>query len=192
MPYQIYGQIIFTYLKPYRFLFGIGWIFLLLSSSAMILFPYLMGQLLGSSGNKVTSMNDSLSLISLGNVNSVVIMLFVLFGIQAVFSYFRVVIFTNVTENALRDLRRSAFEKLIFMPMDFFNQNKVGELTSRISSDITQIQETLRIFPSNCYCCGINNFVGFNFLEISINNGRNSTRNGNCCCFLWSIHKKTI
>ncbi len=135
---------IFTYLKPYRFLFGIGWVFLLLSSSAMILFPYLMGQLLGSSGTKVTSMNDSLSLISLGNVNSVVIMLFVLFGVQAIFSYFRVVIFTNVTENALRDLRKSAFERLIFMPMDFFNQNKVGELTSRISSDITQIQETLR------------------------------------------------
>jgi ABC-type multidrug transport system fused ATPase/permease subunit len=30
------------------------------------------------------------------------------------------------------------------MPMDFFNQNKVGELTSRISSDIAQLQETLR------------------------------------------------
>ena len=30
------------------------------------------------------------------------------------------------------------------MPMDFFNTNKVGELTSRVSSDITQIQETLR------------------------------------------------
>jgi len=135
---------IFTYLKPYRFIFSIGWAFLLLSSSSMILFPYLMGQLLGKSGMKPTSINESFSLMNLNNLNSVVFMLFVLFGVQALFSYFRVVIFTNVTENALRDLRRSAFEKLIFMPMDFFNQNKVGELTSRISSDITQIQETLR------------------------------------------------
>jgi ABC-type multidrug transport system fused ATPase/permease subunit len=54
------------------------------------------------------------------------------------------VIFTNVTENALRDIRKDAFERLIYMPMDFFNQNKVGELTSRIASDITQIQETIR------------------------------------------------
>ena len=136
---------IFSYLKPYRFLFIIGWFFLLLSSSTMILFPYLMGQLLGSSGgNSPSSMNDSLSLISLDNINTVVMMLFGLFGIQAIFSYFRVVIFTNVTENSLRDIRRDAFERLIYMPMDFFNQNKVGELTSRISSDITQIQETLR------------------------------------------------
>ena len=136
---------IFSYLKPYRISFAIGWFFLLLSSSTMILFPYLMGQLLGSSGgNNPSSMNDSLSLISLENINTVVLMLFTLFGVQAIFSYLRVVIFTNVTENTLRDVRKDAFERLIYMPMDFFNQNKVGELTSRISSDITQIQETLR------------------------------------------------
>ncbi len=135
---------IFSYLKPYRLIFTIGWIFLLLSSSTMILFPYLMGQLLGSSGSKVTSMNESFSLMKMENINSIVILLFSLFGVQAIFSYFRVVIFTNVTENALRDLRKSAFERLIYMPMDFFNQNKVGELSSRISTDIVQIQETLR------------------------------------------------
>jgi len=135
---------IFSYLKPYRFIFTIGWIFLLLSSSTMIFFPYLMGQLLGSSGSKVTSMKESFSLMKMENINSIVILLFSLFGVQAIFSYFRVVIFTNVTENALRDLRKSAFERLIYMPMDFFNQNKVGELSSRISTDIVQIQETLR------------------------------------------------
>jgi ABC-type multidrug transport system fused ATPase/permease subunit len=136
---------IFSYLRPYRAMFSIGWFFLVLSSSTMILFPYLMGQLLGNSGGKdVSSMNESLSLISLDNINTVVLMLFVLFGVQAIFSFFRVVIFTNVTENTLRDIRKDAFERLIYMPMDFFNQNKVGELTSRIASDITQIQETLR------------------------------------------------
>lgn len=135
---------IFHFLKPYRTIYTIGWIFLLFSSSTMIFFPYLMGQLLGSSGSKTQSLSDSLALINLSNVNSVVIALFLLFGIQAIFSYFRVVIFTNVTENALKDMRKTAFERLIYMPMDFFNQNKVGELTSRMSSDITQIQETLR------------------------------------------------
>ena len=135
---------IFTYLKPYRLRFTIGWIFLLLSSSTMIFFPYLMGQLLGKSGGESNSMSDSISLLNLNNLNSVVLLLFILFGTQAILSYFRVVIFTNVTENTLSDLRRSAFERLIYMPMDFFNENKVGELASRISSDITQIQETLR------------------------------------------------
>lgn len=135
---------IFTFLKPYRWAFMIGWIFLILSTSAGLLFPFLMGQLLGSGSDQPSSLNESLKMIDLSNVSSLVLALFLLFAAQSVFSFFRVVIFTNVTENALRDIRQAAFSKLIYMPMDFFNKNKVGELTSRISSDITQVQETLK------------------------------------------------
>ena len=135
---------IFHYLRPYRFNFFIGWVFLVLSSSTGLAFPYLMGKLLGGSTNNVTDTSQAIKLISLDNINSVALALFILFGLQSLFSFFRVVIFTNVTENALRDLRNDAFSRLIYMPMDFFNRNKVGELTSRLSSDITQIQETLR------------------------------------------------
>jgi ABC-type multidrug transport system fused ATPase/permease subunit len=135
---------IFHYLKPYRNSFIIGWVFLVLSTSAGLFFPFLMGNLLGTSTAKMQNTADVVGLINFDNVNEVAFALFLLFGFQALFSYFRVVLFTNVTENTLRDIRYDAFSKLIYMPMDFFNQNKVGELTSRISSDITQIQETLR------------------------------------------------
>ena len=130
------------YLKPYGFTFFIGWIFLFLSTSAGLLFPYLMGKLLGATSGNMSE--SQLNAISLENVNQVALALFILFGFQSLFSFLRVVLFNNVTENALRDLRNDAFQRLIYMPMDFFNENKVGELTSRISSDITQIQETLR------------------------------------------------
>jgi ABC-type multidrug transport system fused ATPase/permease subunit len=133
---------IFRYLKPYGFIYFIGWIFLVLSTSAGLVFPYLLGKLLGT--NSATNMQDSVELISTTSINNVAFTLFVLFGFQALFSFVRVVIFNNVTENALRDLRNDAFDKLVYMPMDFFNRNKVGELTSRLSSDVTQIQETLR------------------------------------------------
>jgi ABC-type multidrug transport system fused ATPase/permease subunit len=135
---------IFAYLKPYRKSFIIGWIFLILSTSAGLIFPLLMGKLLGSNSKTITNSQEAVGLIDLTNINSVALALFLLFGFQALFSFFRVVLFTNVTENTLRDIRNDAFSRLIYMPMDFFNQNKVGELTSRLSSDITQIQETLR------------------------------------------------
>ena len=134
---------IFTYLKPYAGIYFIGWIFLVLSTSAGLVFPYLMGKLLGA-GASTTNVSDAIGLIDMSNINSVAIALFVLFGFQSLFSFVRVVLFNNVTENALRDLRNDAFSKLVYMPMDFFNRNKVGELTSRLSSDIAQIQETLR------------------------------------------------
>ena len=134
---------IFHYLRPYAFMYFIGWIFLVLSTSAGLVFPYLMGKLLGTTVSPSSPSMPS-GFLDLNNVTNVAIALFVLFGVQALFSFFRVVIFNNVTENSLRDLRNDAFSKMIFMPMDFFNTNKVGELTSRVSSDITQIQETLR------------------------------------------------
>jgi ABC-type multidrug transport system fused ATPase/permease subunit len=139
---------IFKYLKPYRGVFIIGWIFLFLSSSAGLFFPYLLGQLLG--GDAATSPNvgqtdtSMLENISFENINTVAFMLLILFILQSIFSFFRIVLFTKVTENTMRDIRKDAFSKLIFMPMNFFNKNKVGELTSRLSSDITLVQDTLR------------------------------------------------
>ena len=133
------------FLKPYLWLYFIGWIFLILSSSAGLLFPYLMGKLLGSGSSTMgSSVTDNIGLLNFDNATQVAYGLFILFGFQAIFSFMRVVIFNNVTENALRDLRNTAFERMIFMSMNFFDVNKVGELTSRVSSDITQIQDTLR------------------------------------------------
>lgn len=131
------------YLKPYSGTYFIGWIFLVLSTSAGLVFPYLMGKLLGSS-NVSSNPEEAVRLIDLSNVNQIALALFALFFFQSVFSFVRVVLFNNVTENALRDMRNEAFEKLVYMPMDFFNRQKVGELTSRVASDITQIQEVLR------------------------------------------------
>ena len=131
------------YLKPYAGTYFIGWIFLVLSTSAGLVFPYLMGKLLGSS-SATSNPAQAIRLIDLSNINQIALALFVLFFFQSVFSFVRVVLFNNVTENALRDMRNDAFEKLVYMPMDFFNRQKVGELTSRVASDIAQIQEVLR------------------------------------------------
>lgn len=136
-------RFLLSYLKPYLFTYSIGWIFLVLSTLAGLVFPYLMGGLLGadSGGSSVDTIGQ---VLSKNSVNGIAFALFILFGIQSLFSFFRVVLFNNVTENALRDLRNDAFQRMIYMPMDFFNTHKVGELTSRIASDITQIQETMR------------------------------------------------
>jgi ABC-type multidrug transport system fused ATPase/permease subunit len=135
---------IFTYLRPYRLEYAAGWIFLILSTSIGFVFPILLGQLLGLGSGTQTSMAEAVKAINLNNISTVAVVLFIMFGAQALFSYFRVVLFTNVTEKALRDIRSDVFGKLLHLPMDFFNKNTVGELTSRLSSDIAQLQETLR------------------------------------------------
>jgi ABC-type bacteriocin/lantibiotic exporter with double-glycine peptidase domain len=65
-----------------------------------------------------------------------------LFG-QAFISFFRVVFFVQVAEKSLADIRRDTYFKLITLPMNFFANRRVGELNSRISADLSQIQDTL-------------------------------------------------
>ena len=121
---------IFVYLKPYRTLFLVGWLFLVVSSVLGLAFPLLMGQLLGGASDVGSggAMQSVWERVNINNVTTVAIALFITFGAQAITGFFRILIFTHVTENALRDIRKDAFARLVYMPMDFFNSNKVGEL----------------------------------------------------------------
>jgi ABC-type multidrug transport system fused ATPase/permease subunit len=131
----------FKFLKPYRGIYFVGWIFLVLSSVTAMLFPALMGQLLGAGGDDKPIVE--LPNLDLTDINVVLLVMFGVFAMQALFSFFRIALFSTVTERALRDLKSSAFDRLIHFPIDFYNKNKVGELTSRIATDINLLQETL-------------------------------------------------
>ena len=122
---------LFKYIKPYRIEFSFGLFFLLLSTAASLIFPALMGNLVDSASDKLVN-----------NINHVAIALLVLFALQAIFSYFRIVLFVNVTEKTLAVIRQETYAHLIKLPMNFFSKRRVGELNSRIASDISLLQET--------------------------------------------------
>ena len=64
-------------------------------------------------------------------------------ALQAILSFFSTNWFYQCGESALVDLRRETFRKLIGQPMSFFARRRVGELSSRLTTDITLIQDTL-------------------------------------------------
>lgn len=124
---------LYKYIKPYRTEYIFGMFFLLGSSAASLAFPKLLGELVNS-GNK-GSLSEDLNFIGL--------LLIITLLIQSVFSYFRTILFVNVTEKTLAFLRQHTYNHLIKLPLKFFEQRRVGELNSRISSDISLLQETL-------------------------------------------------
>ncbi len=135
---------VFSFIKPYKVYAVFGMIFLFLSSVASAAFPGLMGRLFGSSSKEATvdlGLDALLQLENL-NLNQVAILLLSIFILQAIFSFCRIYFFSIVSEGALKDIRKTAFEKLVSSPLQFFNENKVGELTSRVATDINQLQET--------------------------------------------------
>jgi ABC-type multidrug transport system fused ATPase/permease subunit len=127
---------IFKFMGPHKWKFVVGLFFLFGTGAVALIFPKLMGSLMGVIG-KTGSMEDLLKI-----ANTVGIQLLILFFLQAIFSFFRVVTFVNVTENMLAGLRKAVYERLIRMPMEFFSTRQSAELNSRVSADINQIGET--------------------------------------------------
>ncbi|RBL90723.1 ABC transporter ATP-binding protein [Chitinophaga flava] len=124
---------LFRYVKPYWVEFSLGMFFLLISSLAGLAFPRLLGDLVNP--KSVTDL--------LHGFNKAGLLLVVVLVAQAAFSFFRTVLFVNVTEKTLAALRQHVYAHMIKLPMKFFLERRVGELTSRISSDISLLQDTL-------------------------------------------------
>ncbi|SDD33885.1 ABC transporter, permease/ATP-binding protein [Mucilaginibacter pineti] len=126
-----------NYIKPYRGKFIAGMIFLFISSFVGLAFPKILGSLIDAAQGKYVSKYLPHSL------NGIAVFGFVLLFGQAFVSFFRVVWFVQVAEKSLADIRRDTYFKLITLPMNFFANRRVGELNSRISADLSQIQDTL-------------------------------------------------
>ncbi|WP_264537699.1 ABC transporter ATP-binding protein [Flavobacterium sp. N1736] len=122
---------IFEYGKNHKWKFFLGLIFLLLTSATALAFPKLMGMLVDCVTNK-----------DLSRANEIAIGLMGILVLQAVFSFFRISLFVNFTENSLSNIRFALYENLVKLPMSFYSQKRVGELNSRISADISQLQDT--------------------------------------------------
>jgi ATP-binding cassette subfamily B protein len=124
---------IFRFTLPYKGWFIVGFLSLLLSSATILAFPYLAGRLLDIANGKPVPYFSSINEIALA-------LLLVLF-VQGIFSFTRVYVFSIVSERSLADLRKSVYEKIIWLPLTFFDNRRVGELMSRITSDVGTLTE---------------------------------------------------
>ena len=122
---------IFRFIKPFRTTFGVGLFVLIISSVLTMAFPKVLGNLIDSVGDADSNTVNTFTLILIG-----------IFLVTAVLSFFRVYLFGYVTHKALALLRTTTYKHLISSPMSFFSKKRVGELSSRITSDIALLQDT--------------------------------------------------
>src|SRR6187402_1460052 len=123
---------LFRYGGQHRWKFYLGLFFLLLTGATALAFPKLIGMLVDCAKNK-----------DIAQANKIALGLVVILFLQSICSFFRLSLFVNFTENTLANIRLALYTNLVKLPMSFFSQKRVGELNSRISNDITQIQDTL-------------------------------------------------
>ena len=129
---------LFGYLRPYRRRFVLAMACLFLSSLLSLAFPYLAGSIVDAASGQRPVGNPPLV-----PVDRVALGLLAVLVFQAAFSFFQTLSFASVGQRSLVDLRRDTYARLITLPMTFFARRRVGELASRLSSDLTQIEDTL-------------------------------------------------
>ncbi len=124
------------YVLPYKWYLVIGMCLLFLTSMTFMAFPYLMGQLVD-----VAQGNSDMQI----DLKQGAILMAIILLIQGVVSYFRVICFAIVSEKSLADLRVDLYQKLMCLPIVFFEKNKSGELISRIAGDVEKLYSTFSI-----------------------------------------------
>jgi ATP-binding cassette subfamily B protein len=128
------------YVRPYRRRFFAGLGSLLFSATCGLAFPLLAGALIDAA---IRPGGAHLPVLGALPLNRVALILVVSVSLQALASFNSALSFNRVGQSALADLRRECFQRLIALPMAFFGQRRVGELTSRVSTDIAQIEGAL-------------------------------------------------
>lgn len=65
--------------------------------------------------------------------------------VSTIASYFRVLSFSIMSERISRDLSNDVFASIVHKDVSFFDEKKIGEFLSRLSSDITIIKNGLGV-----------------------------------------------
>lgn len=125
---------LWPFLAPYRRDIFLGSMLLVLGTGLSLSIPWLMGQMIDR------AMGGSGSGEALGQIAMV---LGAILAVQAGISFVRIRLVITMAEKVLADVRDHTFRHLVQMPMVFYMRHRVGELQSRLSADLSQIQDTV-------------------------------------------------
>jgi subfamily B ATP-binding cassette protein MsbA len=124
---------LFSYLKPYWSRMGLAMLALLASSGFGLAFPLVIVRLLDS----VTKAK------SFAPLNNLALMLIGIFLLQALFSSVQSYLLSYIGEHIVFDLRTSLYAQLQKLSLSFYSSRRVGDIVSRLSSDVTQMRTML-------------------------------------------------
>lgn len=114
---------------------------LFLTAMLSLAFPYFLGQLVGSPSDALKHRMDAA--VVLERSNQIVLELLGVLALQAVVAFLRVQGFIRSGESALNRLRRDLFAHLVRLPMSYFQEQRAGALSNRVSADLGVLRETL-------------------------------------------------
>jgi ATP-binding cassette, subfamily B, bacterial MsbA len=124
---------LFGYLRPHWLQFSIALVGLLLGSGLALLVPLVVAGLV----TQVVAGGDS------SGLDRLIVALVFLFLAQSLGSFLQSYYLGVVGEKVVARMRSQLFERLVTLSLDFHSRSRVGELVSRLSSDVTLVRTML-------------------------------------------------
>jgi len=119
-----------AYARPYRSRLAIALLSLVVAGVLGLAFPQVVRLLI----NAAFVERDSAKL------NRLALLLVGVFATQAGFSFLRTYLLSYTGERIVADVRTQVYDHLTSLPVSFFANRRVGELTSRLASDVSVVQ----------------------------------------------------
>ena len=126
---------LYGFTTRYRWPLVVGILAVSIASGLGLLFPLIARDLF----NTAFEVEGAPALLA-RNLNTIALALMGIFLLQAVFNYLRVYYLGLVGEGVVADLRKTLYRHLLTLSVPFFESRKVGEITSRLTSDIATVQ----------------------------------------------------
>ena len=104
-------------------------------------FPYFLKELIGNPADALLAGADPAEIVA--KSNHIVIMLVSVLAVQSIIAFFRVQGFIRSGEAALNRLRRDIFAHLVKLPIRFYQEQRSGALSNRVSADLGIVRDTL-------------------------------------------------
>ena len=127
-------------LKDHKLKLAITVICAVLSTLFSIIAPLMIGYattIIFDGINNILHNTGSIDFESLINTLTIVIVLYIT---SAVFSYLQSYLLIEISTKISYDLRERLMEKITHLPMDSFDENKRGDILSRITNDVDSLQ----------------------------------------------------
>jgi ATP-binding cassette subfamily B protein len=132
---------IFGYLMQEKAIFLPSLCALFLTAMLSLAFPWFLKELIGNPADALKNGVDPQAVLA--KSNRVVLELVAVLALQAFIAFFRVQGFIRSGESALNRLRQDLFAHVVRLPMAFYQEQRAGALSNRISADLGVVRDTL-------------------------------------------------
>lgn len=123
----------FAYLAPYKALFILGQIAMLVGTGAGLAFPWAVRNVFDTLFETQTM---RVLMVAIGGLAGVSI-------ISELANYIKNYTLGHISQRIMRDLRAGVYERLLHLSLDYYDNKDSGDITSRMTNDMFLLQQAL-------------------------------------------------